>query len=237
MEIKIKLPGEKLILRLWDSLEKSTIWICIPLQIKRIANAEAKADQVKMLISAQTKQDIQDLKNGRKYFDIKQAKLLPVAEDTEISTEKILTSNEYVKILCKSHNVASAIKIAMEQLENESESITTEESMNQDWLNEWGEHAGFVSDENMQSLWGKILAGEIKQPGSFSLRTMQLLRNLSKEEANLIHKYLNYNINGFIVKDIIGYTDNDSLPLENIIKLSEIGIFTPDLLGSLSITL
>lgn len=236
MELNITAPAEKLILKLWESIEKSTIGLFKPWQMKRIANAEAKADQVKMLISAQTKQDIQDLKNGRKYFDIEQAKLLTVSEDTEISTEKMLASNEYVKILCKSHNIANSIKIAMEQLENESESITTEKSINQDWLNEWSEHAGFVSDKDIQSLWGKVLAGEVKKPGSFSLRTMQFLRNLSKDEANLIHKHLNYIITNFIANDINGYTDKQNLSFNNIIKLSEIGVLAPDFMGSLSIT-
>jgi len=237
MEFNITAPAEKLIIRLWESLEKSTIVIFKPWQIKRIAKAEAIAEQFKNLLSAQTESDIQDLKSGKKYFDIEQSRLLPIAENTEISTETMLISNEYVKILCKSQNVANTIKIAVEQLENEQEQTITEEPINQDWLNEWGEHAGFVSDEHMQQLWGKILAGEIKNPGSFSLRTMQFLRNLSKEEANLIHKYLNYNINGIIAKDIIGYTDKINLPFGDIIKLTEIGILAPDFAGSLVITI
>lgn len=237
MEINITAPAEKLILKLLESIEKSTIGIFKPWQIKRVAKAEAIAEQFKNLLSSQTESDIKDLRSGKKYFNAKNSKLLPIADDTEISTEAMLISNEYVKILCKSQNVANAIKIAIEQLENESEPTITEEPINQDWLNEWGEHAGFVSDKEMQQLWGKILAGEIKNPGSFSLRTMQLLRNLSKDEANLIHKCLNYSINGFIIKDIVGYTDQNSISLENIIKLNEIGVLVPDFAGSLSITL
>lgn len=236
MDINITAPAEKLIMRLWDSLEKSTIGLLKPWQIKRVAGAEAKAEQMKMLTSAQTTQDIQDINNGKKYLDMTTGTLLSKSEEDEISTEMQLISNEYVKILCKSQNVANAIQVAIEQLESEQESVITEKTINADWLNEWGEHAGFVSDNDMQQLWGKILAGEVKEPGSFSLRTMQFLRNLSKEEANLIHKYLNYNMTNFIVKDIEGYTDKNSLSLENIIKLNEIGILAPDLMGSLSMT-
>lgn len=233
MELNITAPAEKLLLRLWESLEKSTIGLLRPWQLKRIAKAEAASEKFKILTSEQAKQDAINLKRGKVYFDIESGKLLPIAEDTEISTEKMLISNEYVKILCKSTNVANALKIAIEQLEKEQEPIT-EEPINQDWLNEWGEHAGFVSDESMQQLWGNILAGEIKKPGTFSLRTMQFLRTLLKTEAELIHKYLNYNMTSIIINNIVGHTDDPSFPFHDIMKLNELGILVADFLRTLS---
>ena len=41
----------------------------------------------------------------------------------------------------------------------------------------------------MQGLWGRILAGEIKKPKSYSLRTLDILRNLSTEEAEVFIKF------------------------------------------------
>jgi Protein of unknown function (DUF2806) len=38
----------------------------------------------------------------------------------------------------------------------------------------------------MQHMWGQVLASEIKAPGTFSLRTLELLRNLSRQEAERI---------------------------------------------------
>ena len=35
---------------------------------------------------------------------------------------------------------------------------------------------GNVSNEELQKLWGKVLAGEMQQPGSCSLRTMEVIR-------------------------------------------------------------
>jgi hypothetical protein len=40
----------------------------------------------------------------------------------------------------------------------------------------------------MQTLWGKILAGEVTQPGSFSLRTLDTLKNLTKQDAEAFTK-------------------------------------------------
>jgi hypothetical protein len=46
----------------------------------------------------------------------------------------------------------------------------------------------------MQQLWGRILAGEIKRSGAFSLRALDLIRNLSKTEAQLFERVCNWAI-------------------------------------------
>ena len=44
----------------------------------------------------------------------------------------------------------------------------------------------------MQDLWGRILAGEVQKPNSYSLKTLDILRNLSKTEAELFEKVSKY---------------------------------------------
>ena len=46
----------------------------------------------------------------------------------------------------------------------------------------------------MQELWGRVLAGEVKQPGAFSLRTLEALRNIIGEEAQLFEEVASYAI-------------------------------------------
>lgn len=43
--------------------------------------------------------------------------------------------------------------------------------------------AGNIRAEDMRQLWARVLAGEIEHPGSFSLRTVEVLRNMSQAEA------------------------------------------------------
>jgi hypothetical protein len=64
----------------------------------------------------------------------------------------------------------------------EQEEVSSEK-VDQDWATRFFNIVEDISDEEMHNLWAKILAGEIKQPKSFSLRTLEILRNLSKEEA------------------------------------------------------
>jgi len=86
----------------------------------------------------------------------------------------------------KQLNIESVTAFAAEELNNEKS--VTDEPLDEDWTTRFFKIAEDISNEEMQALWGRILAGEIKQPKSFSLRTLDLLRNLSKEEAEIFTK-------------------------------------------------
>lgn len=66
----------------------------------------------------------------------------------------------------------------------------------QDWFNSFTNLAEDISNRTMQDLWAKILAGEIAQPGSFSLKSLKVFRNMSINEAKLLAKAC-----GLAVKD------------------------------------
>ncbi len=58
----------------------------------------------------------------------------------------------------------------------------------QDWFNSYISLAEDVSNGTMQDLWAKILAGEIYQPGTYSLKALQVFRNMSIGDAKLLAK-------------------------------------------------
>ena len=60
----------------------------------------------------------------------------------------------------------------------------TGETINDDWLNTFETEAREKSTEEMQALFGKILAGEIRKPGSFSIRTVRILGSLDQTVAS-----------------------------------------------------
>ena len=57
-----------------------------------------------------------------------------------------------------------------------------------DWRRKFFQEAEGVCEEDMQLLWGKVLAGEVTSPGSYSTRTLDTLRQLSRAEAELFRK-------------------------------------------------
>ena len=59
------------------------------------------------------------------------------------------------------------------------------DEVDDDWISNLFSKCRMVSDEEMQFLWSKVLAGEVNVPGSFSKRTVNALSNLDKREAEL----------------------------------------------------
>lgn len=86
----------------------------------------------------------------------------------------------------KQHNIENVVDNAYEILEKEE--VCSDEPVEQGWINRFFDSVADVSDEDLQKLWGKVLAGEIRQPKSYSLRTLETLKNLSKHEAELFEK-------------------------------------------------
>ncbi|MCY4055964.1 MAG: DUF2806 domain-containing protein [Cyanobacteria bacterium MAG CAR4_bin_6] len=68
-----------------------------------------------------------------------------------------------------------------------------------DWAARFFDCAQDVSSEELQKLWGQILAGEIKSPGQTSLRTLSILRNMTQKEAQDFSDLMRFRIDNFII--------------------------------------
>lgn len=113
------------------------------------------------------------------------------------------------------------------------------DEINEDWISRFFESAQSISSEEMQDLWGRILAGEIKKPGSYSLKALDLIRNLSKSDASLIEemgKFSLFSNHG----PFIATCDTKWLKKERNIypnhhfKLAELGLLYPSDLSLMS---
>lgn len=59
------------------------------------------------------------------------------------------------------------------------------ENVEDDWIVNFFDKCRIVSDDGMQDLWSRILAGEANSPGSFSRKTVNLMADLDKASAQL----------------------------------------------------
>ncbi len=82
---------------------------------------------------------------------------------------------------------ANLVVIAAEAADNIGDSVS-DEPVDDDWVARFFSYAQDVSNEQLQALWGKVLAGEVGRPGQIPLRTLDLLRNITKGEAELLMK-------------------------------------------------
>lgn len=63
------------------------------------------------------------------------------------------------------------------------------EELDEDFVRYLFDKAKMVSNEEMQSVWAKILAGEASKAGSFSRRTMDIVSQMRKEDAETFTRF------------------------------------------------
>lgn len=59
------------------------------------------------------------------------------------------------------------------------------ENVENDWITNFFDKCRIISDQDMQLLWSRVLAGEANSPGTFSKKTVNLLSDLDKSDAEL----------------------------------------------------
>lgn len=122
-------------------------------------------------------------------------------------------------------NVEKVLDIAGQELQ--SKDIISDQSVDEDWLTRFFGVAKDVSSSDMQLIWGKILAGEISRPKSFSMRTLETIRNISSDEAKVFESLLPFvMLNGqanFIPVDLITF-DEFGIPFSSILQMDECGL-------------
>ncbi len=86
----------------------------------------------------------------------------------------------------KQQNIEAIVDKAYKEVETFTE--VSNEPVDDDWIVRFFNCVEDVINEKLQEIWAKILAGEIKKPRSCSLRTLDLLKNLSVDEAIIFEK-------------------------------------------------
>lgn len=217
-------PGEKLLIRLVDTVEKGIGSLLEPGQIRRIGKANLENDTNRLLALAKAEADIDLFKQGKVTIDPFTYQVTPKITNEESSSDNYIKkalSNQVIKTITKEINISKAILHAAKILIND-DSEPPEKTVDQDLLSQWAEYAGLVSDEQLQELWGKILAGEIKAPGKYSLRTLTFVKNISKKDTEEI-----YGVSSFVIKDFIFKNPNNgksNLSFGALLYLQELGV-------------
>ena len=83
----------------------------------------------------------------------------------------------------------SAAIIRSEAEEDGGTTASGSETISDDWLNGFDAEARMKSTEEMQVYFSRMLAGEIKRPHSFSIRSLRTLGNLDVRSARLFEKF------------------------------------------------
>ena len=128
-----------------------------PSQRIRMAEAEAQADRILRVSATETDIEVADLRQRAA---------------TRFANEE----------MTKQLNMESIIEKAIPNLNDDA----NPEEMENDWIMNFFDKCRMVSDGEMQQIWAGILAGEGNNPGSFSRKTVNLVADLDKRDADLL---------------------------------------------------
>jgi len=158
---------------------------------------------------------------------IEKAKALAKANGLEIEQDTLDKMQERIlfREINKQKNIDAVSLMAAKELENVNN--ISEESVDNDWTVRFFNIVENISDSDMQTLWARILAGEVKEPNSYSIHTLEFLRNMTKAEAELFTYCANYVIqngaNSFIFNKDKVLVQN-GLCFEKILELNDLGL-------------
>ncbi|CAG5072914.1 hypothetical protein DYBT9623_04451 [Dyadobacter sp. CECT 9623] len=186
-------------------------------------------DQKKSFLEAMTRLEIStgkseqyDLAGGRftdERTDVQNNINNPL-EDVALRAER----RQFYQRVVGQQNLENITSVASEQLSEETD--VSDEPVDSDWLNRFFQHAEGISSEEMQYVWGRILAGEIKKPNTYSYRTLEVIRLLTKADADEFTKLCSRSLTS-LVDDIhfFPYTDKaDDIKLPALYRLREAGL-------------
>ena len=121
--------------------------------------------------------------------------------------------------------------------------LVSEESVNsvdvdEDWISRFFNSVQDVSSEDMQNLWGRILAGEVKRPNSFSLRCLDTLSKMTKQEAMIFESLRPYIINfrgTWAILNEKNLNEKYKIHYEKILSMAECGLMDSSAIMTLNL--
>lgn len=158
------------------------------------------------------------------------------SSDLKVDISKKVSRRQHMVLQRKLMNLEKIMALAMQY----SPEATNQEAIDPDWFFSFIQMAEEIHSQPMQELWGKILAVEVAKTGSFSLRTLKILKQLTQKDAQTFNKAVamacrqRQRANP---KILIGYYQKPSLwsflslQKHHQINLAEFGLSYPEILS------
>ena len=93
-----------------------------------------------------------------------------------------------------------------------------------DWTARFFDCVKDVSSEDMRKIWTRILAGEVESPGRTALRTLDILRNMTREEAEIFKSVCDFVIDDFIFYPREDRTTHPVMQQVDVMRLQDAGL-------------
>jgi hypothetical protein len=101
-----------------------------------------------------------------------------------------------------------------------------------DWVDEFTEHAQHASNDQLRELWARIYTGEVRRPGAIPRRMLRLARDLDQQTAAMFHRACGCSFVGRarVIVAVEGWEKVAQLSIFDLKELQELNLMeVPDL--------
>lgn len=141
--------------------------------------------------------------------------------------------NHFGKMLERQDNkeavVAEAAEDLREQPPTEQEATSGEEQLSGTFMNRFERYAEEATTDDLRQKWGRVLASEIRKPGTFSAKVMRVIDELDPVTAALFERVCKSRVYNYLPKSTTGI-----LSLPDTIRLTEAGLLSDPGVGQVS---
>lgn len=144
--------------------------------------------------------------------------------------EKLAIKSNYKKILKEYENQNDIVNKAIEMLNKPIEQCEID-LMDDTWIMTFIDNAKNICDDELKLVWSKILAGELENNGTYSLRTLERVKNMSKKDAEKFTKIADFIMesgNRYFLLNDDEVLEKYNITYEDIMFLDEIGFIKED---------
>lgn len=131
----------------------------------------------------------------------------------------------YAEVINHQLNTEDVVQRADDILQADPDIDDGQEEPDQGWVEDCLDGAGRTYNDNLKDYWAKLLAGEIKKPGTYSKRVVNFMKTLSQKDAERIREMCRYVLYTFDQNDalILRYKDS-SCKYTDLSFLMELGL-------------
>lgn len=112
-----------------------------------------------------------------------------IGEEDEIADRAVQFFGE--RVLREQRTREGILRQALEDVRTTPPTEEAEQLIDEDWLEMFARHAESKTQTDVQRYFARVLAGEIRKPGTFSAETIEILSKLSAEAGRLFQGLCN----------------------------------------------
>ena len=226
MEIPV-VRGDKLLSRLWDTIaDRGIAGLLQPWSVLR-------EDQAALDVRRDELRKLEELLRTQ-HLAMRPKPSTPSESESDLQSRVATVAMANVQAQAVQREIALAIALARaEQALAQDESELANTPVSENWLVRWREYASGAVTEELHTIWGRVLAAEVKAPGQFSLRSLDFIKLLTPEEMRAIDKLSPFVVENFILQDPKGL-DAAGVSTEVLAEMQNIGVLTGVQQGGMS---